>query len=75
MDYFTSLGMTPYEAYCKIMMENALEFKSMLTPLASSYTQSSDGTNGAPEKSLDDLSESGLETREKEKNAETKAAK
>lgn len=77
MDYLTSLGDTPYSAICKLQFESAIGIKSLMVPLQSSYTQSnsSSDTGGAPQKSEDDLSESGASTRDGDKNAGTKANK
>ena len=77
MDYLTSLGDTPYSAICKLQFESAIGIKSLMVPLQSSYTQSSSSsdTGGAPQKSEDDLSESGASTRDGDKNANTKANK
>ena len=68
MDYMTALGSTPYEAYCKILFEEAIGIKLRLTPLSTSYTQSSKNSSGRPASDDDDLSEEGIATRDGEKN-------
>ena len=74
MDYYTSRNMTPYEAYNKILTEQALNVKAMMIPLQSSYTTSaSSNQGGAPQKDEDDLSEEGIDTREANKNEGTRA--
>lgn len=76
MDYATSLGSTPYEVMCSTYMENALGIKDGLwKPLTTSYTQSGDGSQGAPEKDIDELSPEGIATRESGKNETTKSRK
>lgn len=75
-DYATCLGDTPYEMMCKTFMENALGIKAGLwQPLSTSYTQSGNDEGGAPEKDDGDLTDSGVKTRDGNKNATTKAAK
>lgn len=70
MDYYTSRNMTPFEAYNKILTEQALDIKAKMKPLQSSYTMSSSSSDGgAPEKAVEDLTEEGLDTREANKNA------
>lgn len=68
-DYFTAAGDTPYEAYSKVLMEDALGIKEMLTPLSSSYTQTDnsavDDEGGRPREDIDDLSEEGQKSRSK----------
>ena len=73
MDWFTALGNTPYEVYCKIRAEKALGIKDMLSPLQSSYTQSN--KVGAPEKDSSELTDEGAETKDSEKNKNTKENK
>ncbi|MFR7913759.1 hypothetical protein [Eubacterium ramulus] len=41
LDYLTSLMGNPYDAYCKLMFENAIGIKNLMIPLSTSYTQSS----------------------------------
>ena len=66
--------MTPYEAYNKILTEQALNVKAMMIPLQSSYTTSaSSNQGGAPQKDEDELSEEGIDTREANKNEGTRA--
>ena len=74
MDYLTSLGKTPYEAYNSLMMEKSLDIKSMMIPLSTSYTQTNN-TTGAPTVSDDELSDEGLKTRDGEKNNGTSLSK
>lgn len=75
MDYATALGHTPYEVLCNTFLENALGIKDGLwKPLSSSYTQSGEtDEGGAPQKDEGDLTEEGANTREEDKNANTKA--
>ena len=74
LDYLTSLMGNPYDAYCKLMFENAIGIKNLMTPLSTSYTQSgSSNTGGAPTKDDDDLSPEGVASRDGGKNAGTKA--
>lgn len=68
MDYMTALGSTPYEAYCKILFENAIGLKEILTPLSTSYTQSAADSAGRPQIDDDDLSAEGIATRDGEKH-------
>nr|DAY89440.1 MAG TPA: portal protein [Caudoviricetes sp.] len=76
MDYLTALGDTPYEAYCKLLMEQTLDIKSLMIPLSTSFTQGAESdTGGAPKKSEDELSEEGIDTRDAGKNEGTKAQK
>lgn len=67
LDYLTSTGDTPYLAYQKILFENAIGIKDIMIPLQSSY-QMGVQKGGAPEKDESDLSEEGIEQRDKEKN-------
>lgn len=71
-EYLTALGMTPYEAYCKLMFEQAIGIIDLMVPLQTSYTQSS-AEGGAPEKDDGELTEEGIATRDGAKNAGTKA--
>lgn len=75
LDYLTSIMGNPYDAYCKLTFENAIGIKNIMIPLSSSYTQSSSSSDsgGAPQKSEDDLSESGVATRDGDKNSGTQA--
>lgn len=68
MDYLCSLGDTPYVAYNKLRFESvALNIQQFMTPLQSTYTQSSSSV-GAPTKDDDELSEEGQSTRNSGKN-------
>lgn len=69
LDYLTSLMGNPYEAYCKLTFENTIGIKNLMIPLQSSYTQASN-VGGAPTKNADDLSDSGIATRDGEKNGD-----
>ena len=40
LDYLTSLMGNPYEAYCKLIFENAIGIKNLMIPLQTSFTQS-----------------------------------
>lgn len=75
LDYATALGYTPYDVICNTFLEGSLDIFSMWTPLSSSYTQTDNGEDGAPEKNEDDLSEEGAKTKEGGKNETTKAGK
>lgn len=72
LDYLTSLMGNPYEAYCKLTFENAIGIKNLMIPLQSSYTQSNKESGGQT-KNDDDLSDSGIATRDGEKNSGTSA--
>lgn len=65
-------GFSPLESLSLMMFENeALKLHEKLIPLSTSYTQSGmagDGSDGAPTKDADELTDSGSETREKDKN-------
>lgn len=74
MDYLTALGSTPYQAFCKLFNENILDISSIMVPLKSSYTDSSND-GGAPEKDDSELTEEGIATRDGGKNEGTKASK
>lgn len=68
--YCASQGLSQSEMDCMNFLENdVLNIKSTFIPLQSSATQSSDGNGatqegGAPEKDIDELSESGEQNRE-----------
>lgn len=65
MDLLT-VEKTPYEAYQQIQFENMLGIKDLLRPLSTSYTQSGTSDEGGrPKNDDDDLTEEGVETREK----------
>ena len=72
MDYLTAIGMTPYEAYCKLLFENTIGLTSMMIPLQSTYNGGS-GDVGAPEKDDGELSPEGIATRDGGNNEGTKA--
>lgn len=63
MDLLTSLGMTPYEAICKLRFEDAIDIKSMMVPLQSSYNTSSTAV-GRPRVDDDEAGESTERTRD-----------
>ena len=68
----SALGLEPYEVYGLNRLENeVLNLSSSWTPLNTSYTQSSDSIeeSGAPQKNDNELSESGIATRENDTNA------
>ena len=73
LDYFVCASCkTPYEVINDLRFNSiVLNINQWLTPLQSSYTQSSSGEGGAPTKDEDDLTESGAETRAGEKNKGT----
>ena len=74
LSYLTSLGDTPYIALQKLNFENAIGIKNLMIPLTSSYTQSaSSNTGGAPQKDETELTDSGIKTRDGDKNEGTKA--
>lgn len=68
--YCASQGLSQSEMDCMNFLENeVLNIKSTFIPLQSSSTQSSDGNGatqegGAPQKDIDELSESGEQNRE-----------
>lgn len=65
-----SLGLSPSALINKTFLENEiLELPKKLIPLSSTHTQSGDSSNGgAPEKSADEITDSGEQTRENEGN-------
>lgn len=70
-EYMTLLGYNPLESISSDWIETklGLAVDRFTHPLVSSYTQSgASDTGGAPEKDDSDLTDSGLETKEKEKN-------
>lgn len=73
LDYLTSLGNTPYEAYCKLTFENAIGIKNLMIPLQSSFTQSNKNDGKNHMKPDDELSDNGISTRDGEKNSGTSA--
>lgn len=76
LDYFVCVTRkTPYEVINDLRFNAmVLNINQWLTPLQSTYTQSSESTTGgAPTKSEDELSEEGVATRSGDKNAGTKA--
>lgn len=73
LSYLTSLGDTPYIALQKLNFENAIGVKNLMIPLNSSYTQSSSNTGGRPQKDETELTDSGVKTRDGNKNEGSKA--
>ena len=73
LDYFTSTGETPYEAYSKIMMEEALGIKDILKPLSTSYTQTDNSAisdeGGRPKEDDSKITESGAKSRDQREEA------
>ena len=70
-EYMTLLGYDPLESLASDWLETklGLAVSKFMHPLVSSHTQSGDSdTGGAPTKKDGDLSDSGAETRDKEKN-------
>lgn len=70
-EYMILLGYSPLESISSDWIETklGLAVDRFTHPLVSSYTQSgTSDTGGAPEKDDSDLTDSGLETKEKEKN-------
>ena len=63
---------TPFEMMNATYMEHALGLEALWTPLASSYTQSTN-EGGGQTKSDDDLSDEGADSRDSGKNEGTKA--
>ena len=63
LDLLTALGMTPYEAICKIKFEDVIGIKDMMVPLQSSYNTSSTAI-GRPRVDDRDASESTERTRD-----------
>lgn len=63
LDLLTALGMTPYEAICKIKFEDAIGIKDMMVPLQSSYNTSSTAI-GRPRVDDTDAGESTERTRD-----------
>lgn len=73
LDYFVCVSTkTPYEVINDLRFNSmALNINQWLTPLQSSYTQSSSSEAGAPTKDEGDLSDEGLKTRDGNKNEGT----
>lgn len=64
-----SLGLSGSEMGNMVFLENEImEFHDTLIPLSSSHTQSSKGEKGRPKKSEDELTESGVKTRDTDGN-------
>ena len=71
MEYMTLLGYNPLEALASDWLETKLGLATtrFIHPLVSSHTQSGNSnTSGAPEKDEGDLTDSGADTKDKEKN-------
>ena len=72
IDYFVCVtGKTPYEVINDVKFNaTVLNINQWLVPLTSSYTQSGKTANstGAPKKKDDELTEEGVNTRDKNKN-------
>lgn len=71
LEYMALLGYDPLESMSSDWLENKLGLATtkFIHPLVSSHTQSgSSDTGGAPEKDDSELSDSGAETKDKEKN-------
>lgn len=71
MEYMTLLGYNPLEALASDWLETKLGLATtrFIHPLISSHTQSGNSnTSGAPEKAEGDLTDSGADTKDKEKN-------
>ena len=71
---WATIDKSPLEVMNSTLMENALGLVDLWQPLKTSFTQT-DNESGGQEKSDDDLSESGIATRDKGKNETTKAGK
>lgn len=66
-DLMATLGYSPIDIINKATIENEIfDLHNLLQPLSSSHTQSNKG--GRPQKSEDDISESGQKTRDNESN-------
>jgi len=64
-----SLGLSGSEMANMVFLENEImELHDTLIPLSSSHTQSSKGEKGRPQKSEDELTESGVKTRDTDGN-------
>ena len=71
MEYMTLLGYNPIEAIASDWLETklGLSVAKFMHPLVSSHTQAAGSdTGGAPTKDDGNLSDSGAETKDKEKN-------
>ena len=82
MEYFTANNKTPYEVWCGLTMAKNLTINEglnirdlMIVPDTSFTKSNSDDDGGRPQKSDDDLSGSGIATRDGNKNEGTKANK
>lgn len=73
LDYFVCVTCkTPYEVINDLRFNSmVLNINQWLTPLQSSYTQSSSDNSGAPTKGDDEISDEGLKTRDGNKNQGT----
>lgn len=68
-ELIATLGLSPSALITKTFLENEiLDLHSKLIPLSSSHTQSGKNGAGAPVKNDDDISESGLKTRDNDGN-------
>lgn len=70
---WATIDKSPLEVMNSTFMEDALGLVDVWKPLSSSFTQSSE--SGGQEKSEDDLSPEGIETRDQGKNETTKSGK
>ena len=65
----TLMGMSPLDMNAMLHLENnILKLQDKLVPMQSTYTQSGSAEGGGQEKDLDDMTDSGIETKDKEKN-------
>lgn len=68
-----AIGLQPRDLNNLTEMEDILKIKEKLTPLQSTHTSSSDGKNGdnggRPEKKTEELTDSGLQTKDEEQNS------
>lgn len=71
---WATIDKSPLEVMNSTLMEDALGLVDMWKPLNSSYT-ATDNVSGGQEKSDDELSEEGIETRDQGKNETTQAGK
>lgn len=71
MDYLTSCGQTPYQALQQLNFENALNLKSLMIPLQTSYTANGSTSNIGGRPTEDEVTEEGQKTRDGNKNGNT----
>lgn len=65
---YAYMGYEPFEVNSNLKLERDLGIKELSIPIISGFQQTGDGKAGAPEKSLEDIGDSGLATRDNDGN-------